>query len=140
LVYENTQDGFMLRFLALIVKASKSWWLRICFGVMFLSCSQNLSSRNLSWDDLANACKIQLPYVLLTQQCYKTTGSPHEMACTTTGSTTHHPHAVWAKTLAGLKTSGMLWFDAKLNVWIFIARIPTSTWKNLQLLPIFHNK
>jgi hypothetical protein len=27
-----------------------------------------------------------------------------------------------------------------LKFWSFIARIPTSSWKNLQLLPIFHNK
>ncbi len=38
--------------------------------------------------------KYSFPYVLQTQQCYKTTGSPHEMTRTPTGSTTHHLHAV----------------------------------------------
>jgi hypothetical protein len=62
----------------------------------------------------------------------------HETARTTAGSTTRHLHAVWAKTLAGLWTSGMLRFDAKFKAQYLDARIPTSNWKNLWLLPILH--
>jgi hypothetical protein len=135
-LWEYPRLGFMLRFLALIVKTSHSWWLRICFGIMFLSCSQNLSSLNLSWYDLANACKMQFFICTTDTTMLQNNGITHEMACTTAGSTTHHLHAFWAKTLAGLWTSGMLRFDAKFKAWSFIAR----NWKNVRLLPIFHNK
>jgi hypothetical protein len=61
---------------------------------MFLSCSQNLSSLNLSWDDLANACKIQFSICTTDTTMLQNNWITHEMARRTAGSTTHHLHVV----------------------------------------------
>lgn len=140
-LWEYPRLGFMLRFLALIVKTSQSWWLRICFGVMFLSCSQNLSSWNLSWDDLANACKIQF------SGCSRDTTMLQNNWITPWNGTYNYGFNNTPSSCSLSKNLGRLGelvecygLMQNLKFWSFIARIPTSSWKNLQLLPIFHNK
>jgi hypothetical protein len=50
---------------------------------MFLSCSQNLSSLNLSWDDLANACKMQFSISTTNTTMLQNNWITQEMAPTT---------------------------------------------------------